>query len=65
MKIPNLVASNLIRKNTDFRTSEDSINELKNILEKEVLIISKKAKEICINSKRKTIKKSDIEIALL
>ena len=64
MKIPNLMVFNLIKKNSEFRVSKGSNWELRDILEKEVLIISKKSKEICENSKRKTIKKSDIEIVL-
>ena len=54
----------IFKKNTNLRISNSSIQYLKEILEKEILEISKNSKKIANHSKRKVVKKEDVNLFL-
>jgi len=54
----------MIENNPDLRISEESARFMKEVAEKNVIDLSKRAGELAQFGKRRTIKKCDIEMAL-
>jgi histone H3/H4 len=63
--ISDLAMEKLFKKYSKNRVSNLAINELRTILENEFNKISLNSKKVAINSKRKTIKNSDIKVCIL
>ncbi len=64
MGISKLAVENLMKKNGAERVSEDAKEEMIKILEEHLYKITLKALRVSQHSKRKTIKESDIVIAI-
>ncbi|MBT3720997.1 DUF1931 family protein [archaeon] len=63
-RLPLASMENILKKSSNIRISESAKKELREVLESEIKQISPKAQEFAEHSKRKTIKKQDIEMVL-
>ncbi|MEM4260001.1 MAG: NFYB/HAP3 family transcription factor subunit [Candidatus Woesearchaeota archaeon] len=61
--LPLMTVERIMKLNGAYRVSEDSKEELRDILEEKAAEITKKAIEYAKHAKRSTIKKTDIKLA--
>lgn len=61
--LPLMAMERIMKLNGAYRVSEDSKEELRDVLEETAARITKKANEYAKHAKRSTIKKEDIKLA--